>query len=256
MHDRRDAARDGAAGRAADAPGRGHRGDRRIRLPATMSKRSTSWPRSARNSAACWASGASRRSASRPLRRTVSARRRSSAKAANSSMRRPSCIRNWAHRCAWLCRKAPRWCRRPRSAALGTTIDVPLGHKDAAFVRSHFDAIEARVPDAPRAGEIVVAVAVTAGGRPLARDRRAAGARDQGRGRPALALRGRTGVRRMAEAATIDRSGKVVIKGIGLLLSGRHRPARRSMPTRSSSTPAGSRPSVGEKDCDTGARRR
>jgi hypothetical protein len=48
----------------------------------------------------------------------------------------------------------------------GTAIDVPLGHKDAAFVRSHFDAIEARVPDAPRADEIVVAVAVTAGGRP------------------------------------------------------------------------------------------
>ena len=37
----------------------------------------------------------------------------------------------------------------------GTAVDVPLGHKDAAFVRSHFDAIEARVGDAPRAGEIV-----------------------------------------------------------------------------------------------------
>jgi hypothetical protein len=52
---------------------------------------------------------------------------------------------------------------------VGTAIDVPLGHKDAAFVRSHFDAIEARVPDAPRANEIVVAVSVTASGRPLAR---------------------------------------------------------------------------------------
>lgn len=52
---------------------------------------------------------------------------------------------------------------------LGTAIDVPLGHKDAAFVRSHFDAIEARVADAPRANEIVVAVAVTASGRPLPR---------------------------------------------------------------------------------------
>jgi len=51
----------------------------------------------------------------------------------------------------------------------GTAIDVPLGHKDAAFVRSHFDAIEVRVPDAPRSGEIVVAVAVTDSGRPLAR---------------------------------------------------------------------------------------
>jgi hypothetical protein len=51
----------------------------------------------------------------------------------------------------------------------GTAIDVPLGHKDAAFVRSHFDAIEVRVPVAPRAGEIVVCVAVTDGGRPLPR---------------------------------------------------------------------------------------
>jgi hypothetical protein len=56
-----------------------------------------------------------------------------------------------------------------KMGTLGTTIDVPLGHKDAAFVRSHFDAIEARVSDAPRANEIVVAVAVTAGGRPLPR---------------------------------------------------------------------------------------
>ena len=52
---------------------------------------------------------------------------------------------------------------------LGSAIDVPLGHKDAAFVRSHFDAIEARVADAPRANEIVVAVAVTDSGRPLPR---------------------------------------------------------------------------------------
>jgi hypothetical protein len=52
---------------------------------------------------------------------------------------------------------------------LGSGIDVPLGHKDAAYVRSHFDAIEARVADAPRANEIVVAVAVTDSGRPLAR---------------------------------------------------------------------------------------
>ena len=51
----------------------------------------------------------------------------------------------------------------------GTPIDVPLGHKDAAYVRSHFDAIEAHISDAPRAGEILVAVAVTDSGRPLAR---------------------------------------------------------------------------------------
>ena len=56
-----------------------------------------------------------------------------------------------------------------KMGGLGTALDVPLGHKDAAFVRSHFDAIEARVSDAPRANEIVVAVAVTSSGRPLAR---------------------------------------------------------------------------------------
>ena len=56
-----------------------------------------------------------------------------------------------------------------KMGGLGTAIDVPLGHKDAAFVRSHFDAIEARVSDAPRADEIVVAVAVTDSGRPLPR---------------------------------------------------------------------------------------
>ncbi len=56
-----------------------------------------------------------------------------------------------------------------KQGGLGTAVDVPLGHKDAAFVRSHFDAIEARISDAPRANEIVVAVAVTDSGRPLPR---------------------------------------------------------------------------------------
>ncbi len=56
-----------------------------------------------------------------------------------------------------------------KMGGLGTPIDVPLGHKDAAYVRSHFDAIELRINDAPRAGEIVVAVAVTDSGRPLPR---------------------------------------------------------------------------------------
>lgn len=51
----------------------------------------------------------------------------------------------------------------------GQALDVPLGHKDAAYVRSHFDGIEVRLPDAPRAGEIMVAVAVTDSGRPLPR---------------------------------------------------------------------------------------
>ena len=51
----------------------------------------------------------------------------------------------------------------------GVVLDIPLGHKDAAFVRSHFDGMEVRISDAPRAGEIVVAVAVTDSGRPLPR---------------------------------------------------------------------------------------
>ena len=51
----------------------------------------------------------------------------------------------------------------------GVALDIPLGHKDAAFVRSHFDGMEIRINDAPRANEIVVAIAVTDSGRPLPR---------------------------------------------------------------------------------------
>lgn len=51
----------------------------------------------------------------------------------------------------------------------GQPLDIPLGHKDAAFVRSHFDGMTVQLNDAPRAGEILVAVAVTDSGRPLAR---------------------------------------------------------------------------------------
>ncbi len=51
----------------------------------------------------------------------------------------------------------------------GQVLDVPLGHKDAAYVRSHFDGIEVQLNDSPRSNEIMVAVAVTDSGRPLAR---------------------------------------------------------------------------------------
>lgn len=51
----------------------------------------------------------------------------------------------------------------------GAAIDVPLHFKNAAFVRSHFDALEVRLPDAPRADELVLIVAVTDAGRPFAR---------------------------------------------------------------------------------------
>jgi hypothetical protein len=51
----------------------------------------------------------------------------------------------------------------------GQVLDIPLGHKDAAYVRSHFDAVEIWVNDAPRRGELLVAVAVTDSGRPRPR---------------------------------------------------------------------------------------
>lgn len=56
-----------------------------------------------------------------------------------------------------------------KRGGMGVVLDIPLGHKDAAFVRSHFDGMEVRIHDAPRANEIVVAIAITDSGRPLAR---------------------------------------------------------------------------------------
>ena len=51
----------------------------------------------------------------------------------------------------------------------GVALDVPLHFKDAAFVRSHFDAMEVRLPDAPRDDELILIVALTDSGRPVAR---------------------------------------------------------------------------------------
>ena len=56
-----------------------------------------------------------------------------------------------------------------KRGAAGTPLDIPVHYKDAAFVRSHFDAIELRIVDAPTPDEVVIAVAVTDGGRPLPR---------------------------------------------------------------------------------------
>ena len=53
----------------------------------------------------------------------------------------------------------------PPSAAL----DVPLTHINASYVRSHFDAIEVRVPGAPRSDEIIVILAMSTGARVHAR---------------------------------------------------------------------------------------
>jgi hypothetical protein len=48
---------------------------------------------------------------------------------------------------------------------MGARIDIPIGHINAAYVRSHFDAITVAGPDAPRAGEIVFVLAMSRGGR-------------------------------------------------------------------------------------------
>ena len=52
---------------------------------------------------------------------------------------------------------------------MGATLDIPVHHIKAMLVRSHFDAMEIRVPDAPAADELLLALAVTDGGRPHAR---------------------------------------------------------------------------------------
>jgi len=49
--------------------------------------------------------------------------------------------------------------------AMGATLDIPLGHVNAAYVRSHFDAITVSMPDGPRADEILFALAMARGGR-------------------------------------------------------------------------------------------
>ena len=55
-----------------------------------------------------------------------------------------------------------------KRGGMGNPLDVPLGHKDA-YVRSHFDGMEVRINDAPKANEILVAIAVAESGRPLPR---------------------------------------------------------------------------------------
>ncbi len=56
-----------------------------------------------------------------------------------------------------------------KMGGVGTRIDVPLGHINAAYVRSHFDAMEVGVPDGPRADELLFALAMTRGARIHAR---------------------------------------------------------------------------------------
>lgn len=49
--------------------------------------------------------------------------------------------------------------------APGTRLDVPLTHTNASYVRSHFDAIEVGLNDAPRANELVVVLVMSTGER-------------------------------------------------------------------------------------------
>ena len=50
-------------------------------------------------------------------------------------------------------------------ALMGGSLDVPLGHINAAYVRSHFDAMTVTVPDAPKPDEIVFVLAMSKGAR-------------------------------------------------------------------------------------------
>jgi hypothetical protein len=56
-----------------------------------------------------------------------------------------------------------------KPATAGSVIDVPLAYKDEVWVRSHYDALEVRIPDAPHPDEIVVIAAVANRGRINAR---------------------------------------------------------------------------------------
>ena len=53
-----------------------------------------------------------------------------------------------------------------KRAAPGATIDIPLAHKDALYVRSHYDGITITLPDAPLPDEIAIICAYASRGRP------------------------------------------------------------------------------------------
>jgi hypothetical protein len=53
-----------------------------------------------------------------------------------------------------------------KRAAPGATVDIPLAHKDALYVRSHYDGISIMLPDAPLPDEIAIICAYANRGRP------------------------------------------------------------------------------------------
>jgi hypothetical protein len=56
-----------------------------------------------------------------------------------------------------------------KMGAIGASLDLPIHHKDACYVRSRFDAMTVVIGDAPRADELVLAITMASGGRPHAR---------------------------------------------------------------------------------------
>ena len=56
-----------------------------------------------------------------------------------------------------------------KPAVAGTVIDVPTAYKDEVWVRSHYDSVEVRIPDAPHPDELVVIAVVANRGRLNAR---------------------------------------------------------------------------------------
>jgi hypothetical protein len=52
-----------------------------------------------------------------------------------------------------------------KTAAAGTSIDIPLAHKDELYIRSHYDTISIAVPDGPRPDELLICIGVASGGR-------------------------------------------------------------------------------------------
>ena len=70
--------------------------------------------------------------------------------------------------------------------AFGSRLDVPIGHINAAYVRSHFDAMEVGISDGPRPDEILFCLVMTCGPRVHDRMGGLAAARHQGVGRAAM----------------------------------------------------------------------
>ena len=159
---------------------------------------------------------ARRRSAARSRR---TARAGSSASRASSSTSRRSSTPSSGRRSAAAAGGVSILPSVKKRGAMGAHLDIPVHHIKAMLVRSHFDAMEICVPDAPATDEI----ARGGGGderRPAARARR----RAQGRGR---------GGRGRAPLARPARTMRTLITGLGEVVSGRHRARRSPTPTRS-----------------------